>query len=112
NNRYAGKTKYPLKKMINFAADGIFSFSILPLRIASRIGGIAASMSVIGIVYAFFNRILTKNWVPGWTLLFIAIMFIGGVILLVLGIIGEYVGRIYGEVKQRPLYLIESKIGF
>lgn len=112
NSRFAGDSKYPMKRMLKLAADGIFSFSLVPLRVASWIGASTALLSVIGIIYAFLNRILTKNWVPGWTLLFIAVMFLGGVTLLVLGIIGEYIGRIYGEVKQRPLYLIESKTGF
>jgi dolichol-phosphate mannosyltransferase len=110
--RFAGETKYPLVKMVRFAADGILSFSLAPLRIASWVGISAAALSVVGILYALALRLLTSIWVPGWTLLFIALLFIGGVQLLCLGVIGEYVGRIYGESKRRPLYLVRERLGF
>ncbi len=107
--RFAGKTKYPLAKMIRFALDGILSFSTLPLKIASMLGLSISALSVVGILYSLYSRLFTSNWVPGWTFMFIAILFIGGVQLIVLGIIGEYIGRIYGEAKRRPLYLIDEE---
>jgi dolichol-phosphate mannosyltransferase len=111
-SRFAGTTKYPFTKMLRFAADGILSFSLVPLRIATWMGFITAGCSLIGIIYALTLRLLTDIWVAGWTLLFIAMLFIGGVQLVFLGIIGEYLGRVYGEVKRRPLYLIKERLGF
>lgn len=110
--RFAGTTKYPLTKMVRFAADGVLSFSLVPLRVATWAGFAAAGLAVLGILYALVLRLLTDIWVPGWTLLFIALMFIGGVQLVFLGVIGEYVGRIYGEVKRRPLYVASERLGF
>jgi polyisoprenyl-phosphate glycosyltransferase len=110
--RFAGTTKYPLGKMIRFATDGILSFSLVPLRLASWIGFGSAALAVVGILYALITRLLTNIWVPGWTLLFIALMFIGGVQLVFLGVIGEYLGRVYGEVKRRPLYVVKERRGF
>ena len=107
-SRFAGTTKYPLRKMLGLALDGIASFSTVPLRLVSITGGIAASLSVIGIVYALLIRLLTQNWVTGWTLSFIGMLFLGGVQMISIGIVGEYVGRIYTEAKQRPLYLTRS----
>ena len=69
-------------------------------------------MSLLGILYALVLRLLTDNWVPGWTLLFIALLFVSGAQLVFLGVIGEYVGRIYGESKRRPLYLVQERLGF
>jgi glycosyltransferase involved in cell wall biosynthesis len=110
--RFAGASRYTFPKMVAFAINGILSFSLLPLRIASFVGFFAAMLSTIGIVYALVARLLTDDWVPGWAFLIIAIFFIGGVQLVVLGIIGEYLGRVYGEVKRRPLYLLKERIGF
>lgn len=110
--RLAGETKYPLKKMLHFAADGILSFSLLPLRLAVYMGVVSSGLALLGIIYALVLRLFTEAWVTGWTLLFIAILFLGGVQLLFLGIMGEYLGRIYGEVKRRPLYLIKERLGF
>ncbi len=110
--RFAGESKYPLWKMIRFATDGILSFSRSPLRIATWIGLSASGLALLGIFYALAVRLFTDSWVPGWTFLTIAVSFLGGVQLLSLGIIGEYVGRIYGESKQRPLYLVAEKLGF
>lgn len=106
--RAAGESKYPLAKMLRFAADGILSFSILPLRLASWLGLVAAALSVLGIGYALVMRLFTDVWVSGWTLLFIAILFMGSVQLLVLGIFGEYLGRIYEQSKARPMFLIDE----
>jgi dolichol-phosphate mannosyltransferase len=110
--RFAGVTKYPLAKMVRFATDGILSFSLVPLRLATWLGFAAAGLALSGILYALVLRLLTSIWVPGWTLLFIALSFIGGVQLVFLGVIGEYVGRIYGEVKRRPLYVVSEREGF
>ncbi len=104
--RFAGTTKYPLGKMINLALDGIFSFSIIPLRMLSFLGFSAALLSVAGIVYALGVRILTSHWVAGWATLFIGVLFLSGLQMISLGIMGEYLGRIYTEAKQRPLFVI------
>jgi len=110
--RFAGTSKYPLVKMLRFATDGILSFSLVPLRLATWIGFSAAGLSLLGILYALITRLLTNIWVPGWTLLFIALLFIGGTQLFFLGVMGEYLGRVYGEVKRRPLYLVTECLGF
>jgi polyisoprenyl-phosphate glycosyltransferase len=110
--RFAGETKYPLKRMIGLATDAIMSFSTVPLKIATIAGFITSIGSAIGILLILFNRILTDNWVEGWTLLMVTVLLMGGMILSVLGIIGSYIGRIYGEAKRRPLYILKEKIGF
>ena len=110
--RLAGETKYPLKKMLHFATDGILSFSLVPLRLAIYMGLTVSGLALTGILYALALRFFTDVWVTGWTLLFIAILFLGGVQLLFLGVMGEYLGRIYGEVKRRPLYLVKERLGF
>jgi polyisoprenyl-phosphate glycosyltransferase len=106
--RKAGVSKYPLYKMLSLAVDGILSFSVVPLRMVSAMGLFTASISGFGICYALILRLFTKIWVPGWTLLFIGMLFIGGIQMLSIGIVGEYVGRVYVEVKQRPLYLVRE----
>jgi dolichol-phosphate mannosyltransferase len=110
--RFAGESKYPLKSLLRLATDGVLSFSHLPLRLAVYIGLIGSGLALVGILYALALRLFTNVWVTGWTLLFIAVLFLGGVQLLFLGVIGEYVGRIYGEVKHRPLYLVKERLGF
>jgi dolichol-phosphate mannosyltransferase len=110
--RLAGETKYPLKRMLRFAADGILSFSLAPLRLAIYMGVAVSGLAILGILYALVLRLFTERWVSGWTLLFIAVLFLGGVQLLFLGVIGEYLGRVYQEVKQRPLYLVKERRGF
>jgi polyisoprenyl-phosphate glycosyltransferase len=106
--RAAGETKYPFYKMAKLALDGVLSFSMAPLRFVLTIGSWIVVLAALGILYALLNRLLTDQWVSGWTMLFMAIMFMGGVQLVVLGMIGEYVGRIYMASKGRPLYLIKS----
>lgn len=110
--RRAGETKYPLRKMLRFAMDGFLSFSTAPLRLATAMGFAAALLSVLGILYAFIMRLFTPIWVSGWTLMFMAMCFLGGVQLICLGIIGEYIGRSYMESKRRPLYVLQDKLGF
>ena len=107
--RFAGESKYPLTKMLNFAVDGITSFSIQPLRMITTIGFIVTILSFVAAVYALVSY-LCGSVVAGWTSMLISIWFIGGAILLSLGIIGEYIGKIYKEVKRRPRYHIEKTI--
>ena len=107
HERFAGESKYPLKKMLSFAADAITSFSITPIRIISVIGFIACVIAVIMALYAFIQN-LAGHTSTGWTSLMMSIWFIGGVQLLSLGLIGEYIGKMYKEVKKRPRYIIEE----
>lgn len=109
--RFAGTSKYPLHKMLRFATDGILAFSSRPLQFATGMGIMAASLALLGIIYALVLRIFTSVWVEGWTALMIAVLFLGGVQLLSLGIIGEYIARIHDEAKERPLYIIKSQVG-
>ncbi len=106
--RFAGTTKYPLRKMLHLAMDGIASFSTVPLRVLALIGFATAALAFLGIIYSLFVRIFTHNWVSGWATLFIAMLLMGGLQMISIGIVGEYVGRIYTEAKQRPLYLARS----
>ncbi len=110
--RLAGESKYPLYKMLRFALDGIASFSIAPLKLATWMGFAVSGLALLGIVYALFLRLFTSIWITGWTAIFISVLFMGGIQLISLGIIGEYIGRIYGEVKRRPLYLVNERLGF
>ena len=110
--RFAGVSKYPLGKMLRFATDGILSFSTAPLRLSVNLGLIAATLALIGILYALVLRIFTNIWVEGWTALMIAVLFLGGIQLISVGILGAYVGRIYNEIKNRPLYVVQERIGF
>jgi glycosyltransferase involved in cell wall biosynthesis len=110
--RFAGETKYPLRKMLRFATDGILSFSTKPLQLSVALGMVSALLALVGIVYALSLRLFTNIWVEGWTALMIAVLFIGGVQLISIGILGEYIGRIYNEVKKRPLYVVEEYLGF
>ena len=107
--RYAGKTKYPLKKMLKLAQDGIFSFSIKPLKIVGAMGILSVIISIMLFVYAVLSYAFDwNNLVPGWTSLMVTMTFIGGMILISLWMIGEYIGRIYDETKRRPEYIIEK----
>jgi polyisoprenyl-phosphate glycosyltransferase len=110
--RFAGESKYPLFKMMRFALDGVTSFSVAPLHAATWIGFAASVLAMIGVCYALVLRLFTNDWVTGWTALFIAVLFVGGTQLLALGVIGEYVGRIYAESKRRPLYVVQERLGF
>ena len=110
--RAAGETKWPLRNMLIFAADGILSFSFMPLHLATWAGIVATGLALGGIVYAVALRVFTGAWVSGWTVLFLALLFLGGVQFVFIGILGEYLGRIYAEVKRRPLYLVKERLGF
>ena len=109
NERFAGESKYPLKKMINFAVDGITSFSIKPIRLILNVGIIIFVISVIMILYALINKIM-GNTVSGWTFIVCSIWLIVGVQMMSLGVIGEYIGKIYNETKRRPKYIIEYNL--
>lgn len=109
NERFAGESKYPLKKMLNFAWDGITSFSVKPLRMICSIGFIILFISIAIMIYSLIRK-LTGNTVDGWTFLSISIWFIGGIQMISLGIIGEYIGKVYIEVKARPRYIIEESL--
>jgi len=105
--RHAGVTNYPLKKMLRLAKDGILGFSDIPLRLIARLGFLVSLLSLIGIIYAVLLKVFFASiTVPGWTMIVVAIFFMGGVQLLMLGVIGEYIGRIYNEVRGRPKYII------
>jgi dolichol-phosphate mannosyltransferase len=110
--RQAGESKYPLMKMIHFAMDGIISFSLVPLKLAIWTGFLSIWIAVAGIIVAIVDRLLDKNLTRGWASLFVAVLFMGGVQLVSLGILGEYLGRIYTEVKHRPLYVVQERLGF
>ncbi|HEY4009196.1 MAG TPA: glycosyltransferase family 2 protein [Acidobacteriaceae bacterium] len=103
--RFAGETKYPLRKMLGLALDGIVSFSTVPLRLVTLLGFLSAGAAFLGILYTLFVRLLTHSWVRGWAMSFIGMLFMAGVQMLCLGILGEYIGRIYTESKQRPLFI-------
>jgi dolichol-phosphate mannosyltransferase len=110
--RAAGVTKYPLRKMIAFATDGILSFSLSPLRLSLWLGLIIATFAGLGLVYALALRLLATTSIAASTPLLLAILLVGGVQLMMLGIVGEYVGRTYREGKARPLYLVRERLGF
>jgi dolichol-phosphate mannosyltransferase len=112
SERAAGGTNFPLRRMLLFAVDGIVSFSLVPLRLATLFGCAAAVVSIIAFLYALLLSLFAKTSVSGWTFLFITVTFLGGTTLLCLGIIGEYVGRIYRELKRRPIYVVDEAIGF
>lgn len=111
DSRYAGETKYTLSKMLRFAMDGIFSFSRKPLRLASYLGIIVAFLGFLGMAYMIYLKLFTDDVVEGITVVLTSIAILGGVQLLILGIIGEYIGRIFEQAKQRPLYVIDEIYG-
>lgn len=108
--RQAGESKYTLKKMLTLAFDGITSFSVRPIRLLSVIGMLTLFVAVVMGLYTLVSH-FTGNTVSGWSSLMISIWFLGGLNLLALGIVGEYIGKIYGEVKQRPRYIVEQTLG-
>ncbi|WP_047999732.1 glycosyltransferase family 2 protein [Lactiplantibacillus herbarum] len=105
--RLAGETKYPLKKMLSFAFNGITSFSVAPIKAIMSLGLLVIGISLIMMVYTFI-RFFTGNVINGWSSLMISLWFLGGVQLIGISIIGEYIGNIYDEVKHRPRYIIET----
>jgi len=108
--RFAGSTKYPLRKMLNLALDGIFSFSTVPLRFVTILGILTSALAAAGILYSLAVRIFSSHWVAGWATLILAVLFTGGVEMFCFGILGEYIGRIYTEIKQRPLFVVREML--
>ena len=108
--RFAGETKYPLRKMIRFAIDGITSFSTVPLRIAIWLGVAAGMIALGGVLWAVWVKFFVQAVVPGWTTLMILVGLGSSAQLLMTGILGEYIGRIYEEVKRRPLYVVGEEV--
>ena len=108
NERLAGNTGYTWRKMLRLAVDGITSFSNFPLKMATISGFVMSFVSFLLMLYALYSRFVLKVYEPGWTSLMLSVLFIGGIQLVSIGIIGEYVGRISNNVKQRPLYIIKD----
>ena len=109
NERYAGKSKYSSKKMFAFAVDGITSFSVRPLRIITLIGLICLGISIAEMIYVLVVYFQGRA-IPGWASLLFSLWFLGGLLLFSIGVVGEYIGKIYNEVKRRPRFIIEKKI--
>ena len=107
--RFAGESKYPLKKMISFALDGITSFSVKPLKLISNLGILISVLSIFGLLYALISHLCGVT-VAGWTAIVASIWLLGGLQMLCLGVVGGYIGKIYSEVKRRPRFLIETHL--
>jgi glycosyltransferase involved in cell wall biosynthesis len=110
--RFAGKPQMSLRRLFELALDGIISFSKAPLRIAVYVGLLAAAIAFLGGLYVLSEKLFTDKAILGWASTIVSIAFLGGLILMTLGVIGEYIGRIYDEVKRRPLYIIQETAGF
>lgn len=108
DKRFAGETKYPLKKMLKFAFDAITSFSYKPLKLASYSGSFISVLSFLYLLVVIYLRLFTDRTITGWASTLAVSLFFNGIILIILGIIGEYLGRIYDEVKGRPLYIVRE----
>lgn len=108
--RFAGISKYPLRKMLAFAIEGVTSFSVVPLRLITLLGFIVSLFSFAMIVYVLYGRVVLHTVIPGWASSVVPIYFLGGIQLLSMGIIGEYVSKIYLESKRRPRYIIEENV--
>ncbi|MBI5387062.1 MAG: glycosyltransferase family 2 protein [Verrucomicrobia bacterium] len=116
--RAGGETKYPFRQLVKLALDGIFSFSSVPLRLASHLGWWVSCLALFGVVFTFVQRLFKDffasfglGYVPGYAAIISSILFLGGVQLICLGILGEYIGRIYEEVKGRPPWIVQSSVG-
>ena len=107
HERFAGESKYPLKKMISFALDGITSFSVKPLKLISNLGILISVLSIFGLLYALISYFAGVA-VSGWTAIVCSIWLLGGLQMLCLGVVGGYIGKIYSEVKARPRYRVEE----
>ncbi|WP_079914374.1 glycosyltransferase family 2 protein [Paenibacillus sp. 32352] len=110
--RWAGVTKYPLRKMLRFAVDAIASFSYKPLKAAAYLGFLVSAVSFIYILVVVYQRLFTNTTITGWASTVAINLFFNGIVLIILGIIGEYIGRIYDETKGRPLYIIWERAGY
>lgn len=112
DKRYAGEAKYTFRKLLRLAFDGVVSFSFVPLKMASLFGFAVSVFAFFYAVATLFQKLFTTTTVPGYTTIIILVCFFGGVQLMTIGILGEYLGRIFDEVKKRPLYLVDEMIGF
>lgn len=110
--RFAGETKYPLKKMLKFALDGITSFSYKPLKLATYLGMAVSAVSFIYLIVVIAQKLFTDSTTAGWTSTVAILLFFNGIMLMLMGIIGEYIGRIYDETKERPLYIVREASGY
>lgn len=111
--RWAGETKYPLRKMVRFAADAVTSFSERPLRLATGVGMLVTAGSLAFAVWVIVGKLVApERSVQGWTSVMVTVLFLGGVQLLSIGVLGEYLGRVYRETKERPLYVVAARYGF
>jgi dolichol-phosphate mannosyltransferase len=109
--RHSGDTHYPFRKMFSFAVMGITAFSTKPLRVVVYFGFLTATVGFLGMAYAFLRRLMPHQyWVTGWTAIFVSITFFSGVQIFILGVIGEYIGRIFTQVQGRPLYLVKETV--
>ncbi len=108
--RFAGESKYPLKKMLSFAWDGITSFSVMPLRLITAMGFLIFLVTIAMSVWVLWIKLFSQEAVPGWASTVLPIYFIGGIQLFSIGIVGEYIGKIYMETKERPRFIIEKKV--
>jgi dolichol-phosphate mannosyltransferase len=108
--RFAGSTKYPLRRMLRFASDAVTSFSTTPIRFVTALGFVSVLLCLVALAWTLYLRLFTERTIQGWTSVVVVVLFLGGVQLLSLGIIGQYVGRIFDEVKGRPLYIVDERI--
>lgn len=108
--RFAGKSKFSIKKMLNFALDGITAYSKLPLRLAFYMGSLSGLLSLLLTIDVVYTKLFTNEAVPGWATIAASVLLLGGLQLVGLGIIGEYIGRIFEEVKERPLYWVRDEL--
>ena len=110
--RFAGESKYPITKMLRFAMDGVASFSRRPLRLATWLGAFLLALAVGTLAYTVGSRLVTGDWISVWMVPSVVALFLAAAQLLSIGVIGEYIGRIYAEVRGRPLYLVQERLGF
>jgi dolichol-phosphate mannosyltransferase len=110
--RFAGQPKYSLRQLLTLASSGVVSFSLMPLRLASALGMVVSTTSFLGIVFVICWRLFTPYSIPGFASTASLILFVGGIQLLTIGVLGEYIGRIFDEVKERPTFIIAEKYGF
>lgn len=109
DKRYSGESKYSIKKMIFFALNGITSFTVKPLHLSSLLGVVISAFSFLYIIYAIFCKIFTDQTIAGWTSVLVSVLFLGGIQLIIIGILGEYIGKLFITSKNRPLYIIQEK---
>jgi dolichol-phosphate mannosyltransferase len=110
--RFAGETKYPFRKMLRFALDGITSFSTLPLRVATWLGALSGLLALGVGLWAVYTKFFVRGVVPGWTTIMIFVALSSSIQLIMMGILGEYLGRAFEELKARPLYVVAEELNF